>query len=72
MRPPLPEPPFGMCRTFSNLPLCADVVFIVHHILSSTYLVGCLLNGHGAIGCIMMFFLGEVTSPVFNAFTISK
>lgn len=49
-----------------------DVVFIVHHILSGTYLVGCLLNGHGAIGCIMMFFMGEVTSPIFNAFSISK
>ena len=32
----------------------------------------CLLNGRGAIGCILMFFLGEVTSPVFNTFTISK
>ncbi|KAI7844051.1 hypothetical protein COHA_002391 [Chlorella ohadii] len=53
--------------------LCAlDGVFIVHHILSGTYLIGCLLNSHAAIGCIMLFFLGEVTSPVFNAFSISK
>lgn len=35
-------------------------------------LCSCLLNGHGAIGCIMMFFMGEVTSPIFNAFSISK
>jgi hypothetical protein len=32
----------------------------------------CLLTRHGAIGCILMFFLGEVTSPVFNVFNISK
>jgi hypothetical protein len=32
----------------------------------------CLLNGRGAIGGNFMFFLGEVTSPVFNAFRISK
>jgi hypothetical protein len=32
----------------------------------------CLANGHGAIGCICMFFLGEITAPVFNLFTISK
>jgi hypothetical protein len=32
----------------------------------------CLLNGYGAIGCIMMFFLGEVTSPLFNVFSVSK
>ncbi|KAL4853196.1 TLC domain-containing protein [Chlorella vulgaris] len=49
-----------------------DVVFMIHHSISAIYLVGCLLNGHGAIGCIMMFFLGEVTSPVFNVFSVSK
>lgn len=49
-----------------------DFVFIVHHIIASIYLVGCLLTGHGAISCILMFFLGEVTSPVFNVFSIAK
>lgn len=49
-----------------------DYVFMVHHSISAVYLVGCLLTGHGAISCILMFFLGEVTSPVFNTFSISK
>nr|AXF42660.1 carbonic anhydrase CAH1630 [Chlorella sp. ArM0029B] len=49
-----------------------DYVFIIHHIISSIYLCGCLLTGHGAISCILMFFMGEVTSPVFNTFTIAK
>ncbi|KAL4450547.1 hypothetical protein ABPG77_000903 [Micractinium sp. CCAP 211/92] len=49
-----------------------DYVFMVHHTLSAIYLVGCLLTGHGAISCILMFFMGEVTSPVFNTFSISK
>jgi hypothetical protein len=52
--------------------LTADYVFMVHHSISAVYLVGCLLTRHGAIGCILMFFLGEVTSPVFNVFNISK
>ncbi|KAL4439711.1 hypothetical protein ABPG75_002712 [Micractinium tetrahymenae] len=47
-------------------------VFMIHHTISAIYLVGCLLTGHGAISCILVFFLGEVTSPVFSTFSISK
>ncbi|EFN54468.1 hypothetical protein CHLNCDRAFT_58129 [Chlorella variabilis] len=49
-----------------------DHEHILHHTVSSIYLVGCLLHHHGAIGCIMMFFLATVTSPVFSVFTIAK
>ncbi|PSC68818.1 Carbonic anhydrase 2 [Micractinium conductrix] len=49
-----------------------DFVFLIHHVISSVYLVGCLNTGHGAISCVLMFFLGEVTSPIFNTFSMSK
>lgn len=31
-----------------------------------------LLHGVSAIGCILMFWMGEITSPLFNTFTISR
>ena len=32
----------------------------------------CLRHGHSAISCILMFWMGEITSPMLNAFTISR
>lgn len=31
-----------------------------------------LLYNHTAIGCILMFWMGEVTSPLLNVFTFSR
>ncbi len=32
----------------------------------------CLKHGHSAISCILMFWMGEITSPLLNAFTFSR
>lgn len=49
-----------------------DVMFIVHHFISTLFIVGVLLYNHTAIGCILMFWMGEVTSPLLNVFTFSR
>jgi hypothetical protein len=49
-----------------------NMLFVVHHIISAYFLVGVLHTGRGAISGILMFFMGEVTSPLLNAFTFAK
>ncbi|GAB4813907.1 hypothetical protein N2152v2_000953 [Parachlorella kessleri] len=59
---------FGYLMLFTP----TDLLFIVHHTISSFYIVGCLKHGHSAISCILMFWMGEITSPLLNAFTFSR
>ncbi|KAL6772460.1 hypothetical protein ACKKBG_A30310 [Auxenochlorella protothecoides x Auxenochlorella symbiontica] len=46
-----------------------DFMFLVHHCISGFYVLGTLCTGVGAVSSMIMFFLGEVTSPLLNAFT---
>jgi hypothetical protein len=48
----------------------SDPLFLVHHILSVSYLVSVLRLGVGGVSTVFVFFIGEVTSPVFNSFTV--
>lgn len=49
-----------------------DAMFIGHHIVAGTFFVGALATGHGAIAASLALFLGEITSPILNTFTISR
>lgn len=49
-----------------------NYLFVVHHIISALFLVGVLQTGVAAISGIIMFFMGEITSPLLNAFTFAK
>jgi len=50
----------------------SDFLFLAHHILAGLYLVAVLHLRVGAISAIFVFFMGELTSPMLNVFTISK
>eukprot|EP00887_Chlorella_sp_A99_P004091 scaffold23.g4091.t1 len=49
-----------------------DYLYIVHHFITGIYIVGTLLTGRGGISFILMAFVGEVTSPILNTFSISR
>jgi len=49
-----------------------DYLFLAHHALAGLYLYAVLALRRGAISALLIFFLGEVTSPLLNAFTVSK
>ncbi|KDD76680.1 hypothetical protein H632_c140p1 [Helicosporidium sp. ATCC 50920] len=50
----------------------SDVMFIVHHTISLLYVVGVVQSGHGAISAVVMYFLGEITSPLLNGLTFAE
>lgn len=47
-----------------------DPLFLAHHFLSISYLISVLRLGVGGSSTVFVFFIGEVTSPVFNSFTV--
>lgn len=49
-----------------------DYLFLAHHALAGLYLVAAMVHGAGAISAILVFFLGEITGPLFSAFSIAK
>lgn len=49
-----------------------DYLFLAHHALAGLYLVAAMAHGAGAISAILVFFLGEITGPLFSAFSIAK
>ncbi|KAI8107357.1 hypothetical protein M9435_002388 [Picochlorum sp. BPE23] len=49
-----------------------DVLFLAHHVLSLLYLYAVLQLQVGAVSAVFVFFLGEVTSPIFNSFTVLR
>lgn len=49
-----------------------DALFLGHHALAGAYLVASLANSVGGISAIFVFFVGEVTSPLFNVFNVAK
>lgn len=49
-----------------------DVLFLAHHALSLLYLYAVLQLQVGAVSAVFVFFLGEITSPVFNAFNVLR
>ena len=50
----------------------SNYLFMAHHILAGTYLFACLRLGVGGISAIFVFFVGEITSPLFNIFNVAK
>lgn len=59
--------------TFAFEPLnFSTILFHAHHVLAGLYLYTVLYLQKGAISCIFVFFMGEVTSIAFNTFNISK
>jgi hypothetical protein len=55
---------------FDTIFSIADPLFLIHHVLSISYLVSVLRLGVGGVSTVFVFFIGEVTSPVFNSFTV--
>lgn len=55
---------------FDTIFSISDPLFLVHHFLSVSYLVAVLKLGVGGVSTVFVFFIGEVTSPVFNSFTV--
>lgn len=49
-----------------------DLLFLGHHALAGLYLVASLKLGVGGISAIFVFFMGEITSPLFNIFSVAK
>lgn len=49
-----------------------DYLFLGHHALAGLYLFACLHHHAGAISALLIFFMGEITGPLFSAFSISK
>ena len=49
-----------------------DLFFIAHHALAGAYLFGCLKLNVGGISAIFVFFMGEITTPLFNIFSVAK
>ena len=49
-----------------------DLLFLGHHALSGLYLFSSLKLGLGGISAIFVFFMGEITSPLFNIFSVAK
>ncbi|OPL10227.1 MAG: hypothetical protein AVO34_11640 [Firmicutes bacterium ML8_F2] len=49
-----------------------DWFFMAHHLLSILYLGASLHLGVGGISAIFVFFMGEITSPLFNVFSVAK
>jgi hypothetical protein len=47
-----------------------EPLFLAHHFLSISYLISVLRLGVGGSSTVFVFFIGEVTSPVFNSFTV--
>lgn len=50
----------------------SDPLFLAHHVLSVLYLISVLQIQTGATSATFVFFLGEVTSPIFNSFAALK
>ncbi len=50
----------------------SDWFFMAHHLLAGMYLASSLHLGVGGISAIFVFFMGEVTTPVYNIFSIAK
>lgn len=50
----------------------SDWFFLAHHLLSVLYLGASLHLGVGGISAIFVFFMGEVTTPLYNIFSVAK
>lgn len=57
---------------FDTIFSISDPLFLAHHILSILYLIAVLQIQIGATSATFVFFLGEVTSPIFNSFAALK
>ena len=49
-----------------------NVLFFAHHILSLLYLYAVLRLQVGAMSAVFVFFMGELTSPLVNAFYVLR
>eukprot|EP00850_Spirogloea_muscicola_P009316 SM000052S17708 [mRNA] locus=s52:255312:255951:+ [translate_table: standard] len=50
-----------------------DLHFIAHHAVTLAYIISCrYYTGHGAMSVVALVFLGEVTNPLQNVWTIAK
>eukprot|EP00245_Coleochaete_scutata_P010119 TRINITY_DN3495_c0_g1_i1.p1 TRINITY_DN3495_c0_g1~~TRINITY_DN3495_c0_g1_i1.p1 ORF type:complete len:251 (-),score=21.89 TRINITY_DN3495_c0_g1_i1:1209-1961(-) len=49
-----------------------DYLFMAHHIATSTYMLTCRHYNHGAMSVMTLLFLGEVTSPLQNIWTLAR
>eukprot|EP00899_Mesostigma_viride_P027753 jgi/Mesvir1/8162/Mv12470-RA.1 len=49
-----------------------DVLYILHHFATITYMLTCLRVEHGALSCLALMVSGESTSPLQNIWLISK
>ena len=49
-----------------------DWLFIGHHAMVIIYTIGSLLIGRGAISCLILMCIGEITSPMQNSWYLAK
>ena len=49
-----------------------DVLFVLHHIQTFSYMLWCNTLGRGAFSVMMLMSSGEVTSPVQNIWSLAK
>jgi hypothetical protein len=49
-----------------------DWFMMAHHALAGLYIAACLHLGVGGISSIFVFFMGEITTPLYNVFSIAK
>jgi hypothetical protein len=49
-----------------------DALFVAHHLLTAGYMVSALALGRGGISCLLLMFLGELTSVLQNAWLVAR
>mmetsp|Transcript_46481 Transcript_46481/g.149120 ORF Transcript_46481/g.149120 Transcript_46481/m.149120 type:complete len:234 (-) Transcript_46481:73-774(-) len=49
-----------------------DLLFILHHIITIVYMTWCISIGQGALSCLLLMFMGEITSPFQNVWLLAR
>ena len=49
-----------------------DYIIMAHHAVAATYVTIVLALGVGGISAVLTFFLGELTTPLLNVFSVTK
>ncbi len=50
----------------------ADIIFIVHHLVTGTYMLDCVYLQRAGVSVMPWMWLGELTGPLLNAFSITR
>jgi hypothetical protein len=61
---------FCMDTIYLLLYLREEIAYLVHHIVTITYMQSCIYVGYGGFSVMVLMFVGEITNPLHNAFLI--